>query len=165
MEASVLVRESPIHGAGVFAARDFSAGDVVLSIDDSHVVDNEHRVSASEEIYCDYLEAGKTVCMQVPERHINHSCDPNVFVRTTNGIRYVLARRDIQAGEEITYDYCVNGYGDVVWTCHCGAPRCRGAIHSDFFQLPLEAQREYLPLLDEWFRKERLREIEELENS
>jgi SET domain-containing protein len=162
MVLAVVVRQSGIDGRGVFAARHYSSGDVVLTIDDSYVVDNEHPVPRGEERHCDYLECGKTVWMQVPERHINHSCDPNVFVRTIDGIRHVLALRDIRTGEEITYDYCVNGYGDVVWHCSCGADRCRGTIHSDFFHLPLDLQWQYLPLLDEWFRKERSEDIEKL---
>jgi hypothetical protein len=92
--------------------------------------------------------------MQSPERHINHSCDPNTFVRTLNGVRYVFALRDIAASAEVTYDYCINGFGDVVWMCHCGAPRCRGTIHSDFFHLPFALQIEYLPLLDTWYVSE-----------
>jgi hypothetical protein len=89
--------------------------------------------------------------MQFPERHINHSCDPNVYVRTVNGRRLVIALRDIAEGAEIAYDYCINGSGDTVWTCHCGAARCRRSIHSDFFHLPPALQQEYLPLLDDWF--------------
>jgi uncharacterized protein len=162
MASSVIVRDSGIEGLGVFARVDFSPGDAVLTIDDSYVVDNEHPVAPDEKRHCDYLQGGKTVWMQVPERHINHSCDPNVFVRTFDGIRHVLALREIRAGEEITYDYCVNGYGDVVWQCNCGASRCRRTIHSDFFRLPLDLQRAYLPLLDEWFRKERFQDLEKL---
>ncbi len=64
----------------------------MLSIDDSHIVDDNHPLSsAADERHCDYLEAGKTVLMQFPERHINHSCDPNVYVRTVEGVRLVLA--------------------------------------------------------------------------
>jgi uncharacterized protein len=162
MVSGVIVRESRIHGFGIFAAVNFSLGETVLAIDDSRIVDEEHPITAEEEHHCDYLEAGKTILMQPPERHINHSCDPNVFVRTRDGTRHVLALRGIRAGEEITYDYCVNGYGDVVWSCNCGTSRCRRTIHSDFFHLPLELQREYLPLLDEWFRKERSQDVERL---
>jgi len=159
MESLVVVAESEIDGLGVFTTVGFAPGDVVLTIDDSRVVDAAHPVLAEERRHCDYLEGGKTVLMQIPERYINHSCCPNVFVRTVHGLRYVLALRQIRAGEEITYDYCVNGYGDVVWHCNCGAEGCRHTIHSDFFHLPLEAQKEYLPLLDDWFRKERAQDI------
>ena len=159
---AVIVAESLIEGLGVFATADFLAGEVVVSIDDSYVVDAEHPVPPGEERHCDYLQGGKTVWMQAPERHINHACDPNTFVQTRKGLRYVLARRRIVVGEEITYDYCVNGYGDTVWHCSCGCARCRGAIHSDFFHLPLALQREYLPLLDKWFCEERSAEITHL---
>ncbi len=162
MQPNVVVATSAIHGLGVFAAVDFSQGERLLPIDDSHVIDDEHPVPPGEEHHCDYLERGKTVWMQVPERYINHSCRPNVYVRTYGGVRYVVALRDIRAGEEIAYDYSVNGYGDVVWHCACGDPRCRRLIHAGFFQLPLELQREYLPLLDDWFRDEYSQEVAKL---
>jgi len=164
MQPAVIVAESEIQGLGVFATADFASGDVILAIDDSYVVDDEHPVPPGEERHCDYLERGKTVWMQAPERHINHSCHPNTYVLTRDGVRYVLARRAIRAGSEITYDYCVNSSGDTVWQCHCGVARCRREIHSDFFHLPLDLQKEYLPLLDDWFREERAVEIAELES-
>jgi hypothetical protein len=159
----VTVAESSIHELGVFATIDFAAGDIILSIDDSREVDDAHPVSPEEGRYRDYLEAGRTILMQIPERYINHSCRPNVFVKTLNGVRHVVALYDIVAGEEIAYDYCVNGYGDTVWDCSCGVAGCRRSIHSDFFHLPLNLQEEYLPLLDEWFRKERAQDIAALE--
>lgn len=149
------VRRSTVEGFGVFATRSLSAGDVVLEIDDSRVVDASHPLDPTDDPrHCDYLAQGKVVLMRYPERHINHSCDPNVYVRTVDGRRLVIAVRDIPAGEEIAYDYCINGSGDTVWTCCCGAARCRRTIHSDFFHLPPELLREYLPLLDTWFREE-----------
>jgi hypothetical protein len=154
MANNVTVGASRINGTGVFAASRFASGDVVLVIDDSHAVDAEHPVPPGEEHHCDYLEHGRTVWMQPPERYINHSCDPNVYVRTAEGVRQVVAIRAIDAGEEIAYDYCINSYGDTVWICRCGAARCRHTIHSDFFHLPLELQKEYLPLLDDWFVRE-----------
>ena len=159
----VAVRYSAIEGFGVFAARPFPKGAMVQVIDDSRVVDDLHPLAPADNArHCDYLEAGRVVLMQPPERHINHSCDPNTYVKTVDGRRLVIALRDIPAVEEITYDYCINGGGDTVWTCHCGVARCRREIHSDFFHLPLEFQREYLPLLDDWFRRERSAEVEEL---
>jgi hypothetical protein len=160
----VLVHQSNINGLGVFAERPFRMGEAILEIDDSRIVDGSHPLDSSDDPrHCDYLEAGKTVLMQTPERHINHSCDPNAYVKTIAGKRLVIALRDIANGEEITYDYCINGYGDTVWTCVCGASRCRHTIHSDFFHLPVELQRAYLPLLDDWFRQERTAEVSALE--
>lgn len=160
----VFVKESPINGLGVFALKDMTQGEVVLAIDDSRVVTSDFPLDQSKggfEYHCDYLD-DKVVLMQYPERHINHSCAPNTFVRTMNGIRYVFALRPIPAHEEITYDYCVNGFGDVLWECNCGCPRCRRTIHSDFFHLPYNLQIEYLQLLDNWYIDKYRVKIQEL---
>ena len=143
----------------------FHAGEIVLAIDDSRIVDEARPLASGDDArHCDYLAGGKVVLMQAPERHINHSCNPNTYVKTVDGKRLVVALREIGCHEEISYDYCINGYGDTVWNCHCGASRCRRAIHSDFFHLPIELQREYLPLLDGWFREERIVEVKRVED-
>jgi len=165
--ADVVVAESKIHGLGVFATRDFAEGEIVLPLDDSRVVDDDHplRIDLGEQSYhCDYLADGKVVLMQSPERHINSCCDPNTYVKTINGVRHVAARRPISSGEEITYDYIIDCHGGDVWQCSCGSSRCRGAIVSSFFELPVELQLEYLPLLNEWFIEEHREKVEALRN-
>jgi SET domain-containing protein len=146
--ADVIVAPSDIHGLGVFARRDFQAGETVLLIDDSRSVDAEHplRPEAGElEVHCDYLAQGRVVLMREPERRINSSCDPNTFVKTIGGVRHVLARRPIPAGAEITYDYIINSHGADISDCRCGSARCRGKIVSSYFDLPTSLQAEYLP--------------------
>lgn len=162
--SKVTVKDSPINGLGVFTLEDIPKGKMVLAIDDTRIVTPENPLDESLgefEYHCDYL-ANRVTLMMFPERHINHSCDPNTFVRTLNGIRYVFALRHITALEEITYDYCINGFGDVTWRCNCGSPRCRKTIHSDFFHLPFELQVEYLPLLDNWYIEEYWQKIQGL---
>ncbi len=98
----VTLAHSSIHGTGVFATRDFSPGETILVIDDSRIVDNNHPLqpeSGEFEHHCDYLEDGLVILMKSPERHINHSCDPNTYVKTIDGIRHVIAWRDIFTGE------------------------------------------------------------------
>lgn len=161
----VIVAESKIHGLGVFATRDFAEGELILSIDDSRVVDDDHplRPELGEHNYhCDYLAGGKVVLMRSPERHINSSCDPNTYVRTIDGVRYVAARRPVKSGEELTYDYIIDCHGGITWQCGCGNSRCRGTIVSSFFELPIELQLEYLPLLNEWFIEEHREKVEAL---
>jgi hypothetical protein len=165
MMAQVIVKESPINRLGVFALENISKGEMILAIDDSRIVTPELPLVDSKgefEYHCDWLTGGKVVLMQLPERHINHSCDPNTFVKTMLGIRYVFALRSIAADEEVTYDYCINGFGDTIWQCNCGSSRCRKTIHSDFFHLPYDLQVEYLPLLDSWYIEEYKEKVQQL---
>lgn len=163
--SDVYVSESGIHGVGVFASRAFAAGETVLVLDDSRVVDAEHplRPELGEyEYHCDYLEGGKVVLQRSPERHVNSSCDPNAYARRRGGESVVVARRPVRADEEITYDYIIDCHGGIVWHCNCGSPRCRRVVPSSFFELPLEAQLEYLLLLNDWFVAEHCEEVEAL---
>ena len=60
-------------------------------------------------------------------RFINHSCEPNTFMRCTPTRAEFYARRDIAAGEELTVDY-MESHHDGKLACRCGAARCRGFI-------------------------------------
>ncbi len=163
MVKKVVVRKSRIQGRGVVATGNFKKGDEILKIDDSNVITDISKLTKKELDWRDFLEHDKTVLMKVPERHINHSCDPNTYVKTIEGIRRVIAMRNIKKGEEITYDYAVNGSGGVPWKCHCGSKVCRKTPWADFFKLPKSLQVKYLPYLDDWFRKEFKERIDEIE--
>lgn len=146
------LKDSNIHGKGVFATEAISKGQVILGIDDSHIIGDPTAVPEVDRDYIDTFD-GKYVLWPEPERYINHSCEPNVYLKTIDGKRKVLAIRPIQEGEELFFDYRIGGYGEFTWECHCGAPTCSKICHIDFFKLPLERQKEYLPYLDEWFIK------------
>jgi len=161
----VIVAPSRIHGLGMFAARDFAAGERILRR--NHVREVTPGAPIREDLgerdyHCDDLSGGRVVLLGWPDRHFNHCCDPSAYVREIDGVRYIYARRNTATGEEITNDYCMNGIGDTVWECACGSEQCRRTIHSDFFHLPLEKQIEYLPLLMDWFIDERREPIEAL---
>lgn len=160
---ATVVRPSPIQGVGVFATRPFGSGERVLTIDDTRVVDQARPLLPGEsEDHCDHLADGTVVLIGLPERHINHACDPNVFVKTEEGCRHVVARREIAAGEELTYDYIIDCHDGDVWVCECRNARCRGTIVSSFFELPDPLLREYLPLLNPWFVAEHRERIDAL---
>jgi GNAT superfamily N-acetyltransferase len=161
----VYTADSPIHGTGVFSSVPFSPGEIILRIDDSRVVTDADPLDPAKgefEHHCDYLAGGKVVLMRSPERFINHRCDPNTYIRRIAGDRYVVALREIRPGDEITYDYCVNGDGDTAWDCTCGSPACRRHHLSGFFHLPVDVQARYLALLEDWFVAEHREEVEAL---
>jgi hypothetical protein len=161
----VFTGKSLIHGTRVFSSAHFSPGQIVLKIDDSQVVTDVDPLDPAKgefEHHCDYLAGGKVVLMQSPERFINYCRDPNTFTRTIAGDRYVGALRKIRPGEEITYDFCVNGDGDTAWDCSRDSPQCRKHHLSGFFRLPSDIQARYLALLDDWFVAEHRGEVEDL---
>lgn len=135
---SVEVKTSAIEGLGLFAAHAFKAGQRIRQINVGREVTaaSPLRPERGERAdHCDYPD-GKVVLLGFPDRHINHSCDPNAYVVYEPAGSFIVARRKIAAGEEITCDYNINVTGGSAWPCHCGSARCRGTTVGDFFQLP-----------------------------
>lgn len=60
-------------------------------------------------------------------RFINHSCEPNTFMRCTPERAEFYALRDIARGEELTVDYIESQHGGRL-RCRCGAGNCRGYL-------------------------------------
>ena len=62
---------------------------------------------------------------------INHSCDPNCESDNVDGRVFIVAIRDITAGEELTYEYNLYDSDDDEQDCYCGATKCRGTMFSE----------------------------------
>ena len=60
--------------------------------------------------------------------YINHSCEPNSYMKIHYGRIQFYALRDIRPGEEITIDYQSTLHSDKK-RCSCQAPTCRGTIN------------------------------------
>ncbi|RYY52711.1 MAG: SET domain-containing protein [Chitinophagaceae bacterium] len=60
-------------------------------------------------------------------RHINHSCDPNTFMRRAYRKVEFYTLRTIRKGEELTCDYGETHHEGTL-PCRCGAASCRGFI-------------------------------------
>jgi len=166
----IVARESPIGGTGVFALEGCSADDVICEFKLVREVTREtplrpERGELTE--HCGLFD-GRFYLVAAPERYLNHSCDPNAYLRFgpdgIDGI-VVVALRAIPAGGEVTIDYLINNGGGDSWPCHCGADRCRGETGLSFFTLPQEIQFEYLPLLAPWFRRRYADQVERLESA
>jgi hypothetical protein len=69
-----------------------------------------------------------------PSDFVNHSCDPNAGLR---GNVVLVAMRNIEPGEEITYDYAMS---DAIslneFDCRCGTVHCRSQVLADDWLLP-----------------------------
>ncbi|KAK9384723.1 hypothetical protein V1515DRAFT_610755 [Lipomyces mesembrius] len=77
----------------------------------------------------EFVDATQKGCLA---RFCNHSCNPNCYVdkwAVKDKLRMgIFAKRDIIAGEEITFDYNVDRYGAQAQPCFCGEPNCIGFI-------------------------------------
>ena len=149
----VEVRKSGIEGLGVFAVRPFRAGQRIRQVNVIREITDEAplREDLGERgDHCAYPD-GRVVLYGSPDCYVNHSCDPSAYEAFAREHTYLVARRDIPAGAEITCDYNINIANGSVWLCHCGASRCAGTVVGDFFLLPRAWQLEYRPMLAEWF--------------
>jgi len=89
----------------VFAKRPFKKRDMVLKWNPKKITDAEKEsVSKEERRYINTLADGTSALMQVPERYVNSSDEPNtVMINDTD-----VALRDIAEGEEITSYYPID---------------------------------------------------------
>lgn len=111
------VRQSPIHGLGLFAEEHIPAGTTLWRFEpmlDRLIPESDLSLLPGEvvefiDIYSEYFpELGVLVLSGDNDRYTNHSDDPNTEVVLPNGPEaHVRAVRDIQPGEEITCDYTV----------------------------------------------------------
>jgi uncharacterized protein len=142
-QARVEVRNSPIHGAGVFALRRIRKGTTIIEYLGDRVSHEE-----VDERYADKLETDShtflfTVNSKIvidagsngnDARFINHSCDPNCESAIKNKRVFIEAIRTILPGEELNYDYAIGRDDDdapdvdEIFACRCGAANCRGSM-------------------------------------
>ena len=112
------------RGDGVFATRSFQPGETVMvgEIDRRLPQNHSHATQIGPTEYVQLSGLGSKV---------NHSCDPNCGIRVNDaGAPDLVARRNIGAGEEITFDYAMRNYSVEHFPsrCRCGAARCRGTV-------------------------------------
>jgi hypothetical protein len=63
---------------------------------------------------------------------VNHACDPTALLA---GADTLVARRDLEPGDEVTYDYATSDANPYFgFACRCGAPQCRAHITGDDWQ-------------------------------
>jgi uncharacterized protein len=138
------VRSSGIHHKGVFAAKFIPKGTRIIEYigekltkaqsekrADLHLEQNQREPEKNGAVYIFELSKKYDIDGNVPNntaKYINHSCDPNAEPDIIRGKIWIIALKDIEKGEEITYDY---GYDLDSWEdhpCKCGSKNCLGYI-------------------------------------
>jgi SET domain-containing protein len=134
MTKGLIIRSSSIHAAGCYTTRSFKKGVRVCEYEGPRftkdVADDRYQ-----DRFITYLFScgndGMVIDGFGTAMFINHSCDPNCETEDHEGRIFVVAIRDIAAGEELTYEYNLYDSDDAEADCYCGAAKCRGTMFSD----------------------------------
>ena len=141
------VKNSKIHGHGVFATKDIKKNTKIIQYIGEKVSRSEGN-KRSEKRINKYLNSSKTGSVYIFElnnrydidgsplynkaRYINHSCDPNCEVDIIDNKIWISSIKRIKKGEELSYDYGYSfdkdDYKDHI--CKCSSPKCIGYIIS-----------------------------------
>lgn len=134
----IAIRPSAIHGLGGFATQPIPAGTRIVEYVGQKIDKAESlRRCAAGQSFIFYFDAGFDLDGNVPEnqaRWLNHSCDPNSEAQSLGGQIWIVARRAIEPGEEITFDYGYDLESYREHPCHCGSKRCTGYIVDEVFR-------------------------------
>jgi uncharacterized protein (TIGR00106 family) len=140
------VKKSSIHNKGIVAKKFIPEGTQVIEYVGEKVTKKradeiyeqslrDHQKDSSKgAVYLFVLNSRYDINGNVSwntARYINHSCEPNCETDIIDDKIWIIATRDIEAGEELSYDY---GYDLENWEdhpCRCGAKNCVGYIVAD----------------------------------
>ena len=138
------VRGSEIHGRGVYATDWIAQGTKIIEyvgelIDKQEsdrrgsLLQDQSKETGGPAVYIFTLSRKYDIDGDVPwntARLINHSCEPNCEAWIEGRKIFIHALSEIQAGDELTFDYGfdVDCYED--HPCRCGKDACVGYIVS-----------------------------------
>jgi SET domain-containing protein len=137
IDPRIEIRGSPVEGRGMFATAPIKAGEKAVVFGGVYT----EAVGAAQARKENKLVMQWDDDLYSVEEHgdddsyfINHSCDPNIWMQDAYTL---VARRDIQKGEEITADYALwEADANYVskWECRCNSPRCRKRVTGEDWQ-------------------------------
>ncbi len=130
LENNVFVKESGIHGNGLFTSVDIPEGNTIMIIGGEVISAEEcvRRENEEDNVYIFWVNDNCYIdtLMTKKIKYINHHCDFNCDIIDKDAASlYLVAYRDIKKGEELTIDY---GYDEIYEYCNCGKCVYRKAI-------------------------------------
>lgn len=145
-----VVKEGQKFGRAVFAKEKIYRGEVVAMFDGEIYPWDDERWT--EELYDHVVqfEERKWRDSKGIARWVNHSCDPNCGI---TDLFKITAMRDIEPGEEITWDYEMTEKHP--WwrmKCECGSAECRGEI-GNYNNMPEKIRQKYKGYISSWLLK------------
>lgn len=138
------IRQSPIHGKGIFASRKIRKGARIIQYL-GEKIDKEESNRRGLELFEESIKTGGAAVYIFDlndhwdldgnkdyndARLINHSCEPNSEMVNEDDELWLYAMREILPGEEITFDYGYEIEHFLDHPCRCGTDSCVGYIVS-----------------------------------
>ena len=134
------VRESSVHGRGVFASKDIKKGKKIIEYTGARIPWEEaHRRFNDKKAHSHTMFFGidDTTVIDGNDggneaKYINHSCSPNCKSKNDEGRIFVYAKKNIKKGDELFYDYKLDIEEPITkkllkkYACFCGSKKCRG---------------------------------------
>jgi SET domain-containing protein len=139
----IQVRNSAVHGRGVYAVAPIEAGERIIEytgelIDWDEAMDRHpHDPAQPHHTFYFHIEDGRVIDALFggnSSRWINHACEPNCETDEVDGRVFIKALQDIFPGDELFYDYGLTideRYTAKLkkeFACYCGSPGCRGTM-------------------------------------
>ena len=130
---ALMIRSSAIHAAGCYTTEAIAKGSRVAEYT-GHLLTKAEADERYQDATLTYLfglgDGSIVIDGHSMAMFLNHSCQANCETSEDEGRVWITARRKINAGEELTYDYCLFDGGDEEAHCNCGAANCRGTMYS-----------------------------------
>lgn len=144
----VIIKNSTIEGQGGFATEPIEKGEIVVILGGTLMTQSEFDAFTATASNYDAVQIGEDLHLvdlspasRAENGSLNHSCDSNLWMQDEVT---VVARRDIQRGEELNIDYGLfTTTPDWVLDqpCQCQSPFCRQQITGNDWQIPDVQQR------------------------
>ena len=137
------IKRSGIQGKGAFALRAIAKGERLIEYAGQRVTQAEaarrYDDTSMRRHHTFLFTISDRTCIDGNRdgndaRYFNHSCSPNCETEVVRGRVYILTRRNVREGEELTYDYNYDLDGEITeeslrtYECRCGSPSCRATI-------------------------------------
>jgi uncharacterized protein len=156
-----LVRQSSIHGLGLFAQAPLATGEIVC-IKGGYIFNRQMlraqpdwyraaEIQIAADLFIGPLHEDEREGSMI---FSNHSCEPNIGVR---GQVVFVALRDIAMGEELTHDWAMTDDDDYEMECRCGAVCCRQIITGQDWRRK-DLQEKYRGYLS-WYLTEKIKQL------
>lgn len=133
----VELRESKVGGKGLFVKEKIHKGEFIVKFlnGPAKLVDLQEAAKLYEEGFDYMMELGDDLFLAATNLqeltdadHINHSCNPNSGIK---GELKIIAMRDIEPDEEVTFDYAMTESMPYEMECKCGETTCRNTVTGD----------------------------------